>query len=109
LRTFTKLSLGLLLAVTITNANAITVNVSSTSKNITALGFTTNGSKHGGLGSTYHASGMPKGSYAFGVRAHGKDIPCYGKDGKKTVKLTKSTKATLEFKGKHCTVDLGSK
>ena len=109
MHTITKISLSLLLAATITNANAITVNVTSTSKNLTALGFTVNGSKHGGLGSTYHGSSMPKGNYTFGVRAHGKDITCYDKDGKKSVKLTKSTNATLKFKGKRCTVDLATK
>jgi hypothetical protein len=93
-----------LLSFCISTSYAITVTVQSTSKNITGLGFKANGKKHGGLGTKYHASGMPKGTYAFGVRMKGKDVPCLTKDGKRTTEVTKNTNATLVVKGGSCSL-----
>jgi len=84
------------------NTYAIDVNVQSTSKDIMGLGFTVNGSKHGGAGTSYTGSDMPKGSYRFGVRSKGKDIPCASSDGKRQFKLTRNTNATLKFRGGKC-------
>jgi hypothetical protein len=106
MRKIPKLLLTSVLTLFITQVYAIDVDVQSTSKNITGLGFTVNGSKHGGLGSSYHGKDMPKGSYVFGVRK-GKDITCFVK-GKKFTKLTENTKATLMLKGRHCTAELQS-
>jgi hypothetical protein len=72
-------SLGLLtmfLTCTYINGFAITVNVESTNHNITGLGFTVNGKKHGGPGHSYQAESMPKGSYVFGVSKDGKNKKC---------------------------------
>jgi hypothetical protein len=104
-----KISLGCFLFFLVTQSYAITVNVRSTSHKITGLGFTVNGEKHGGMGDSYHASHMPKGSYTFGLRAHGSDIGCVDKDGKKTIQLTKSTNAILHLKGRRCTMEINSK
>jgi hypothetical protein len=92
----------------VSTSYAIQVNVRSTSTKITALGFTVNGSKHGGLGSQFHARKMPKGLYSFGLRANGKDLACVEKAGKKKIKLLKNTNAVLDFNGKKCTVKFAS-
>jgi hypothetical protein len=98
----------LFLSAFISQAYAITVSVHS-NKKVEGIGFTANGSKHGGMGSEYHASRMPKGMYTFGVRVHGKDIPCRDASGKKSMKLSKNTKAILTLSGKACTFKLNSK
>jgi hypothetical protein len=87
------------------NTYAINVNVSTSSK-VDGIGFTANGSKHGGMGSSYQGSDMPKGNYTFGLRSNGKDVGCVGKGGKKSVKLSKDTDVTLSFNGKHCTMKM---
>jgi hypothetical protein len=105
-----KLSLSLLtilLSCTYINCLAITVNVESTNQNIEGLGFTANGEKHGGAGHSYKGENMPNGSYAFGVRKGGKDIPCMY-NGKRAVKLKSDTNATVMLKGQHCVVKIGS-
>ena len=103
-----KFSLAALLSVFVVNSYAIQVNVSSTNSNIDGLGFTVNGEKHGGPGTTYEGRDMPQGSYAFGLREKGKDVPCYSKGGKRTVNLNKDTNAVLHFNGRHCNVTLGA-
>jgi hypothetical protein len=108
MRTLAKVSLALVLSVAMTQSFAIQVNVQSNASKIDGLGFTANGSKHGGLGSSYQGDGMPKGTYTFGLRAHGKDIPCPTKDGKRSVKITKNTTAMLKFNGRRCTANLSS-
>jgi hypothetical protein len=89
----------------ISTSYAINVNVRSTSSKIDGLGFSVNGAKHGGIGSSYQASKMPKGSYSFGLRVKGKDIPCY-QDGKKSVQLTRNTNAVLSLKGRRCNLKI---
>jgi hypothetical protein len=103
LKKFVKFASLLLALSAFSNAYAIKVHVKSTSSKITALGFTANGSKHGGLGKSYDGTDMPKGNYVFGVRYKGKDITCLNSDGKKKFKLTKNTNALLKFKGGKCT------
>ena len=102
-----KVLLGLLITGFISTSYAINVNVHSTSSAVTALGFKANGNKHGGLGKSYEGKDMPKGSYAFGVRVKGKDVPCLSA-GKRKVTLNKDTEATLVLKGGKCTVTLDS-
>ncbi len=100
---YVKLASLLLALAAFSNTYAINVHVKSTSSKITALGFTANGSKHGGLGKSYDATDMPKGNYVFGVRYKGKDVSCLNSDGKKKFKLTKNTNALLKFRGGKCT------
>jgi hypothetical protein len=100
---YQKVLFGLLITGFISTSYAINVNVHSTSSSITGLGFKANGSKHGGMGQNYEGKDMPKGSYAFGVRVKGKDVPCLS-NGKRNIKLTKDTDATLVLKGGKCTV-----
>jgi hypothetical protein len=102
IKKYVKLTSLLLAMLAFSNTYAINVNVRSTSKQIMGLGFTVNGSKHGGAGTSYEGSDMPKGSYRFGVRSKGKDITCVSSDGKRQFKLTKNTNAVLKFKGGKC-------
>jgi hypothetical protein len=104
-----KVVISLLATITFSSAFAINVNVHSTSSKIDGLGFTVNGSKHGGMGANYHGNNMPKGSYTFGLRVKGKDIGCLDKSGKKNFKLSRSSAATLSVKGGKCTVKINSK
>ncbi len=106
-----KLTLGLLtmvLTCTYITCSAITVSVDSTNENIVGLGFTVNGKKHGGPGHSYSADNMPKGSYNFGVRKKGKDIPCLTANGKRSIKLKADTKVTLMFDDKKCQMKVNS-
>jgi hypothetical protein len=102
-----KVMAALLLTTVVSTSYAITVNVHSTSSHITGLGFKANGSKHGGMGQNYEGKDMPKGSYAFGVRTKGKDVPCTS-NGKRSVKLTNDADVTLVVKGSKCTVKMNS-
>lgn len=109
MRTLSKfLCITFLSLFVIENSYAITVSVHSSAKNIEGLGFTVNGAKHGGVGSTYHGTNMPKGSYVFGLRSHGKDIGCIDNRGNRSVKITRSSNATLSLNGRHCTVHVNS-
>jgi hypothetical protein len=109
MRNLLKVVISCFLLFFVMNSYAIQINVRSTSTKIMGLGFTVNGAKHGGPGSKYHATDMPKGTYTFGLRAHGKDIGCFTKDGKKEINLTKNTNAVLKLKGRRCTVDTDAK
>lgn len=109
MRNILKVLVGSCLAFFITQSYAIEINVHSTSEKIDGLGFTVDGKKHGGAGSNFQAGDMPKGVYSFGLRANGKDVPCF-KGGKKQVKLDKNTnEAVLDFNGKHCVLKLTSR
>ncbi|MES2217415.1 MAG: hypothetical protein V4501_03280 [Pseudomonadota bacterium] len=103
-----KLAVGLMLTFFISECYAIDVNVQSTSDKISGLGFTANGSKHGGPGTSYNGSSMPKGVYTFGLRADGKDVGCVDSHGKKKIKLTTNTNAVLNFNGRRCIVKISS-
>jgi hypothetical protein len=104
MQTISKILMGLFLALFMTGSYAITVNVQSSRDNVQALGFTV---RHGGLGSSYQSSGMPTGKYAFGVRAHGRDIACYANN-KRTVYLNQSANVTLSYSGRHCMARLAN-
>jgi hypothetical protein len=105
-----KICTGLCLGLFITASYAIDVSMHSTSSGIFALGYTVDGKSHGGLGKSYNGTGMPSGTYAFGVRAHGNDVSCVQKDGKKTFHLTSNTDATAVYDGaSKCTLTLTSK
>jgi hypothetical protein len=100
-----KLLATLILVCCFSTSYAITVNVQSSSKDISALGFTVNGKSHGGAGSSYSAKNMPTGKYSFGIRVggtiFGTDIPCPSANGE-FVNLTKDTNVMLQFNGKSC-------
>lgn len=103
-----KYLLSLFLLCLIANSYAIQVSVRSSSPAVSALGFQVNGKKYGGMGKSYNKSGLPSGSYQFGVRINGvfgTDVPCFGQ-GKKAVSLSKDTKATLNYSNNRCTVQL---
>jgi hypothetical protein len=110
MRNTVKIFAGLSLALFITNSYAIDVSVHSTSSGIFALGYTANGSSHGGLGKSYNGTGMPVGAYVFGIRAHGKDVSCLLKNGQKTIQLKSNTAATVVYDGvDKCTLTLAPK
>jgi hypothetical protein len=106
MRKLSKIIAGLGLVLFATQSFAIDVHVQSSSSGIFALGYTVDGSKHGGLGKTYNGNGMPAGTYTFGLRSHGKDVGCVTKDGKKDIKINSNTMATYDFNGTTCTVSL---
>ena len=87
---------------------AIEVSVQANTK-VEAIGFTVDGNKHGGTGSSYHASDLPKGVYSFGLHADAKDIGCVDKRGRKMFKITQNTHAVVNFQDGRCTVSLGSR
>lgn len=87
-----------------TQTFAIQVNVSSPSS-VSALGFTVDGKKYGGMGKSYNKSGVPTGMYRFGVRVNGifgNDIACFNQ-GKISVFLTKDSDVTLIYNNNRCT------
>jgi hypothetical protein len=86
---------------------AIKVTVQSSSKGVTALGYTVNGKKSGGAGGSYKNTDAPTGKYLFGVRAGG-DVPCATKEGKKAMTLKKDTTVTLTYNGKTCIMVLST-
>src|SRR5690348_14812541 len=106
MKTYFKFFVGTVLFLFISSTYAININVQSTSKNVSALGFTVNGKNHGGMGSTYNAKNMPIGKYSFGVRVGGtilgKDVPCNLSNGEKYVILKSDTNALLHYNGKTC-------
>ena len=86
---------------------ALSISVQS-SGDVSALGFTLNGKNYGGAGTSYSKSGLPSGSYSFGVRVNGlfgNDVPCLYK-GKSTVALSKDTAAFLKYSGNNCSVSI---
>lgn len=88
-------------------SSALSISVQS-SGSVSALGFTLNGKNYGGAGTSYSKSGLPSGSYSFGVRVNGlfgNDVPCTYK-GRSTVALNKDTSAYLKYSGNHCTVSI---
>ena len=92
-----------------TQSYAIQVNVRTNANEIEGLGFTVNGAEHGGMGNSYQGVDMPKGSYAFGLRdKEGKNIPCFTKNGKKSVQLSRNANAYLTYNGRRCMVSVGS-
>jgi len=106
MRIYSKIVTGIFLSCLLSTSYAINVSVQSTSKDISALGFTVNGKNHGGMGTSYSAKDMPTGSYSFGIRVggviSGKDIPCNANGSKKNVNLNKDTNAILEYNGTNC-------
>jgi hypothetical protein len=110
MRKQTKIFIGVLLSSLISTSYAINVNVQSTSRNISGLGFTVNGKNHGGMGSNYRATNMPTGKYTFGIRVggsvFGKDVPCHPNNGHSYVILKQDTNALLEYNGKTCMLSL---
>jgi len=90
---------------------AIQVMVSSQStEKVYALGFRLNGKDYGGPGSSYSRSNLPAGVYTFGLRLGGlifsaRDVGCYY-HGKKSVALSKDTRAFLRYNGHSCSVSL---
>jgi hypothetical protein len=83
---------------------AISVNVQSPSPQVAALGFTVNGSKHGGAGQRYSGNNMPAGMYSFGIRVGGvlgTDVPC-SINGRSTASLTRNANVTLIYRGNRC-------
>jgi len=90
----------------VSTSHAIQINVKSSSKEVSALGFTVNGKNHGGAGKSYLASNMPAGTYEFGVRVNGlfgTDVPC-SYHSKKEIQLNKDTMAILNYDGQACTM-----
>jgi hypothetical protein len=110
MRTYLQIFTGIFLSCVISTTYAINVNVHSTSKSISALGFTVNGKNHGGMGTSYSATNMPSGKYSFGIRVGGammgKDVSCRPNNGQKYVILNKDTNAILEYTGKTCTLKI---
>jgi hypothetical protein len=106
MRTYLKASVSIILFCFFSTSYAININVQSTSKDVSALGFTVNGKSHGGRGNSYNASNMPAGQYTFGIRVNGaifgKDISCPMANGNNQVNLNKDTNAVLEYNGKNC-------
>jgi hypothetical protein len=100
-RNLSKVFMAGFLTLFISQSYAITVNVQTSSSGVHALGFTVNGSKHGGLGSSYQGGDMPAGRYKFGVRAHERDIPC-PVNGKRSVTLSSDANVQLTLNGNKC-------
>jgi hypothetical protein len=106
MRSYLNVFVGALLFCFCSISYAINVNVQSTSKDVSALGFTVNGKNHGGRGNSYSAKNMPTGLYTFGIRVggaiFGKDISCFTDKGTNRVTLNSDTNAILEYNGKNC-------
>lgn len=103
-----KCLLSLFLLCLVANSYAIQVSVRASSPAVSALGFQVNGKKYGGMGKSYSKSGLPSGSYQFGVRINGvfgTDVPCLAK-GKKAISLSKDTNAILNYSNNRCTVQV---
>lgn len=101
--------IGLFLAMFSLQAFAIQVSVQSPSQGVAALGLTVNGKSHGGAGRSYNKSGLPAGSYSFGVRVggvFGTDVGCSTNKGQTTVNLNSDTTAILNYDGQRCTMRL---
>lgn len=107
---YVKCLLGLIIYCYLSTSFAITVTVSSATKNISALGFTVNGQSHGGMGSAYRATNMPSGQYSFGIRVGGAitgtDVPCPLANGHRYVNLKNDTRASLAYNGQRCLLTL---
>lgn len=106
-----RVLLGFILACAMLEVHAIEVNVQSTTNDISGLGFLVNGESYGGLGDSYRQTGMPKGTYSFGVRVggiFGDDVECHV-DGKTTVDLNQDTTVMLNYDGKTCTAVVKNK
>lgn len=87
---------------------AIDIKVTTSTENVTGIGFTVNGEQHGGLGNSYDKNNMPEGMYSFGLRYNGQDISCLSKEGKEQIKITKDTTATLILDNGKCTLEMQS-
>lgn len=106
MRNYIKAILGLSLLSLVCNCYAIQVNVQSSSKQVSALGFTVNGKNYGGAGSSYSKKGVPTGNYTFGVRVggvFGTDVGCT-MNGKGSIALNSDTTAVLSYNGKNCSL-----
>jgi hypothetical protein len=89
---------------------AMTVSAQTSSKEVYALGFQTNGKDYGGAGTSYSRSNLSPGMYSFGIRIGGlligaKDVPCPIK-GKRFVMLNKDTTAILNYNGRSCSANI---
>lgn len=100
---YSILSAVLLLSMSVA-AHAIQVNVSTTSNEVYALGFTVNGTEYGAAGNHYSKSDLPAGAeYKFGVRVGGliidaKDVGCVTiNESRPTVVLNTDTNVTLLY------------
>lgn len=107
MRNSVKVLVGVVSSCFILNCYAIQVDVKTSSKQVSALGFTVNGQKHGGPGSSYSASKMPVGSYSFGVRVKNADVGC-PVSGQSSVMIKKNTVAILTVHGNKCTAQIHS-
>lgn len=98
---FLRITISLFLSFCYLNCYAIQVHVQTSSKRVSAIGFTVNGKQHGWFGSTYSANDVPAGSYKFGVRADSGDLGC-SIDGEEFVNITKDTSVFLNVSGEEC-------
>jgi hypothetical protein len=103
-----KILVGLALSFLILDCYAIQVNVQSSSKAVSALGFTVNNKSHGSAGSFYSKKDMPAGDYTFGVRVGGlmgTDVGCT-RNGKEVIALKGDTTAVLTYNGQQCSLGI---
>jgi hypothetical protein len=81
----------------------ISVTVKSDYKKVSALGFSVNGSSHGGLGNSYSSKGPKDMTYSFGYREgliFSKDVSCG------TLFLDKDSIVLLKSDGNSCNAEL---
>lgn len=98
---YLKVLVGLFFAIFVLNSYAIQINVQTSSKEVSALGFTVNGKDYGWLGTSYSVNNMPPGKYDFGVYVNGSDIDCLVGDQSWTT-LSRDTTAILYLHGNKC-------
>jgi uncharacterized protein YegJ (DUF2314 family) len=106
-----KILTGIALSFFVLNSYAISVNVQTSSKDVSALGFTTNGKNYGGMGKSYQKSNMVAGTYTFGVRVGGltgTDVGCTSQ-GKEEVSINNDATVTLNYDSKKCSMLVSSK
>lgn len=109
MRTSINVLIGLALTLFALQTYAIQISVQTSSPGVAALGFTVNGQSHGGAGKSYSKSGLPAGSYSFGIRVggvFGTDVGCSTGKGQKFVNLNSDTTAILNYDGRRCIIRL---
>jgi hypothetical protein len=107
IRFILKTVVASVLSLFVITSYAIEVNVKTNADKVTGIGFTVNGKKHGGMGSSYKAKDMPADAdYTFGLRIGTQDIGCKTEGGDEAVKLSADSNIELSYTDGKCTLKM---